>query len=111
MKSIADIDEKIIAYTAGFLDGDGHFYRPLTINGRGEKHYYARIVANQAFKHKGEKTFILEWLKCQFGGSVWYSSTGYGSWRLQGKRAVELARRLEPYLIVKRKQVRRLFIS
>jgi len=32
-------DQKIV-YLAGIMDGEGHFCRPLSKNGRGEVHYY-----------------------------------------------------------------------
>ena len=96
--------ERLI-YLAGFLDGDGHFYKPMTVNGRGVKKRYTRVVGIQAREHKGEPTNVLGWCKKHFGGSVhWYPSTNNGRWSLQGKGAVELIGELLPYLIVKKQQ-------
>jgi hypothetical protein len=96
-----------VAYLAGFLDGDGHFYKPMTVNGRGEKHKYTRIVANQARYHKGKRTMVLEWIKANFGGYLyWYKDRNLGRWSLTGSRAVELIGELLPYLTNKKKQAK-----
>jgi hypothetical protein len=96
--------DKLI-YLAGFLDGDGHFYKPMTVNGRGYKHPYVRIVASQAKRHRATgRTYVLEWIKRHFGGSLYWYKGGVGRWALTGSKAVKLTTRLLPYLIVKRTQ-------
>ena len=95
-----------LAYLAGFLDGEGHFYLPFTKNGRGESYYQFRIVAAQSTKT------VLEWIKLNFGGCVTklYDKRGEEPkesyhWVFCGKKARELALELKPYLIVKREQL------
>ena len=92
-----------IAYLAGIVDGEGHFYKPNTINGRGEKHKYSRIRVAQKDKR------LLFWIKDNFGGNISTATKSQvSSWTLQGKKAEDLARELQPYLIVKQEQVKRI---
>lgn len=92
-----------LAYLAGFTDGEGHFYKPLTTNGRGDKHRYSRIRITQ------KDITPLKWIKARFGGSIALNKhTGCSNWTLQGKKAEELARKLQPYLIVKKEQIKRI---
>lgn len=91
-----------LAYLAGITDGEGHFYKPSTANGRGEHHRYSRIVISQKDRR------LLEWIKNRWGGSISLNrETGVSAWALQGKRAETLAKKLRPYLIVKDEQVKR----
>lgn len=95
--------EKIV-YTAGIVDGEGHFYKPLTKNGRGEEHFYPRVVVVQ------KEPELIKWLKQAFGGSISFQNNKTGGifrWQLQGKKVVVLANKMLPYLIVKREQVKR----
>jgi hypothetical protein len=92
-------DNTDIVYLAGFIDGEGHFYKPNTINGRGKHYTYPRIVISQ----KDIKP--LEWIKARWGGNI-YSYPNINRWSIQGKRAVQLARQLQPHLIVKSEQVK-----
>jgi len=57
--------EKII-YLAGIVDGEGHFYKPLTVNGKGKKYYYSRLVVVQ------KEPELIEWLKENFGGNLYF---------------------------------------
>ncbi len=96
--------EKII-YLAGIVDGEGHFYKPLTKNGRGEGHFYARIVVVQ------KEPELIEWLKKEFMGSISFQDNETGGcyrWVIQGTKAEGIAKELAPYLIVKREQVKRI---
>ena len=95
--------EKII-YLAGIVDGEGHFYKPFSKNGRGEGHYYPRIVVIQ------KELELIEWIKKEFKGSISFQDNETGGcyrWSIQGKEATRIARELQPYLIVKREQVKR----
>jgi len=95
--------EKII-YLAGITDGEGHFCRPLTVNGQGKKYYYPRLIIVQ------KDIELIEWLKKNFGGCINFvenETGGYYRWSLQGKKVKELAKQMFPYLIVKREQVKR----
>ena len=91
-----------VIYLAGIIDGEGHFYKPDTVNGRGEHHRYSRIVVSQKDKR------LLIWIKARFGGSISTRKDGYSLWTLQGKKAEELARNLQPYMIVKDTQIKRI---
>uniref|UniRef100_A0A6M3JWA6 Homing endonuclease LAGLIDADG domain-containing protein n=1 Tax=viral metagenome TaxID=1070528 RepID=A0A6M3JWA6_9ZZZZ len=96
--------EKII-YLAGIVDGEGHFYKPFTKNGRGEGHLYARIVIVQ------KEPELIEWIKREFRGSISFQDNDTGGiyrWAIQGKEAIRIAKELQPYLIVKREQVKRI---
>ena len=92
-----------LIYLAGIVDNEGHFYKPNTVNGRGEHHRYSRIRVAQKDKR------LLIWIKARFGGNI---STArkiqVSAWTLQGKKAEELARKLQPYLIVKKEQIKRI---
>lgn len=95
--------EEQIIYLAGIVDGEGHFYKPDTVNGRGEHHRYSRINVVQKDKR------LLEWIKARFGGSISTARKSQVSeWSLQGKKAESLARELQPFLIVKDEQVKRI---
>ena len=98
--------EKLI-YTAGMIDGDGHFCKPFITNGRGEKKRYPRIVVVQ------KDRAVIDWLKENFGGNIHeHKRHGFGltdiwRWTLTGKKVTEMAQEMLPYLIVKREQVKR----
>ena len=100
-------DNEKIAYLAGLIDGEGHFYRPLSKNGRGDRYYQFRIVISQSTRT------VLEWAKIHFGGCVTTLKTkdGYTSyqWVLCGKGAEALAREMSPFLIVKKDQLQKVF--
>lgn len=96
-----------IIYLAGIVDGEGHFYLAKTRNGRGAKYQEPRVLFVQSEKNNGGE--LVQWAKQNFGGCVSFQkSNGMFRWQLSGKRAVSLAQELFPYLIVKKKQIRRI---
>lgn len=94
-----------IAYLAGLIDGEGHFYKPKTVNGRGEHSPQSRMLFVQSQKNNGKE--LCEWARNIFGGGITLTRGMY-RWQIVGKKAEELARILQPYLIVKREQVKRI---
>lgn len=96
-----------LAYLAGLIDGEGHFYKPMAKNGRGEAYASPRVLFVQSEQNHGKE--LCEWAKHIWGGNVSHTKTGLYRWQLQGRAAVALAKELQPYLIVKREQVMRLF--
>jgi len=96
------------AYLAGIIDGEGHIHKPLIRNGRGEGHYYARIIVVNTDLN------LIKWLKQNFGGSTTsvkprniYCSVSY-RWIIQGKAAEKLAKIIKPCLICKKEQISRI---
>ena len=98
-------DKGDLSYLAGIIDGEGHAYRPNVLNGRGERHLQARLLFVQSEKNNGKE--LCEWVQSRFGGGITYTSHMY-RWQVQGKKATELAYMLQPYLIVKREQIKRI---
>ena len=101
--------EKVI-YLAGLLDGEGHIRRALTQNGRGEKRPESQIIFVQGHYNNGRE--VCAWIKEEFGGnvSVGGKKTDNPLWRwtLTYGPAERLAPELQPFLIVKRDQIRRI---
>lgn len=101
-----DYKERLI-YLAGIIDGEGHFYKPVTVNGRGEHSLQARIVVNNTSKE------LIDWMFENFGGGITpmrkqkEHHLQCWRWQLSGKMATQIAGRVKPYLIVKRDQVER----
>lgn len=97
-----------LIYLAGIIDGEGHFYKPNTVNGRGEHCRYSRIVIVNT------NTSLIEWVKNNFGGSSYLYKRSKPNqqdcwrWTLQGKGAEDLAKAIFPYLIIKKEQVLRI---
>ena len=109
-------EEEKIAFTAGFVDADGHFHvvketKKLYLKTGTTSHvvyYYPRIVVTQ------KDPAICYWLKEKFGGYVGLckdkkKGTESYQWSLKGRDAVDLAKKLQPYLITKKEQVKKLF--
>lgn len=100
------LSELDCAYLAGLIDGEGSIY-VLRHTGRGEKLTFYPAVSI-AMTHRG----VLDWVAALFGLSVSdvpRSPDGWrdqNSFRIHGKRAVALCRRLLPYLRVKCEQAR-----
>lgn len=98
-----------IIYLAGLLDGDGHFRVDNAKNGQGRAYIRPQI----AFCNTNEDVIL--WLHKNFRGysylTTYAKSTNRNPlwrWNLTGRKAVELAHLLEPYLVIKKYQVQRL---
>jgi hypothetical protein len=94
-----------LAYLAGMIDGEGHFYKPKNTNGRGDVHYYPVMLFVQSEQNNGLE--LCEWAKQRFGGNISKTRDLY-RWQLSGKKAVELTMMIKPYLIVKKEQIKRI---
>jgi hypothetical protein len=100
-------DSKDLAYLAGVIDGEGHFYVPMCKNGRGVAYATPRILFVQSGKNNA--AVLCEWVTKRFGGNTWHDKKrDMFRWTIQGSKAVALAKELKPYLIVKHRQVERL---
>ncbi len=92
--------EKII-YLAGILDGEGHIDRRAFKNGRGKAYIYSRISVMQ------KDMRICNWLKENFEGTITNNHNQTGNchrWEIKGSQAIELIRKVYPYLLIKREQ-------
>ncbi len=99
------MDPTILAYIAGFLDGDGSVFFQI-VRRKGYKQGY-QIRGSIAFYQKSEYSEILEWLKSIFGvGYIRHRKTGISDYTIvesmEVKRTLSL---LKPYVKLKRKQV------
>ena len=97
-----------IIYLAGLLDGEGHFRVQNAKNGEGRPYLRPEIDVTNTNEE------ICIWLELNFGGK-YRSHKGYKEtwsrvhrWTITGRKAIELAKQVEPYLIIKRDQVKRL---
>lgn len=100
--------EKII-YLAGLIDGEGHFF---IYDWDGGKNSRPQVIVGIVVANTNKE--IIDWLKENYGGykrsvtpKVKHWSIYY-DWQLRGKAAIALAHLIEPYLIIKREQVKRL---
>lgn len=108
---IIDEPEAQLIYLAGIVDGEGHICLTRQTKRKNGNVYYhdsPRIIVSNT------NLELLEWLTDNFGGSYYTSkkpSDRYKqcyAWSLVGRNAIELGKRLEPYLIVKREQLKRI---
>lgn len=97
-----------IQYLAGIIDGEGHFCRPRNKSGQGRYSWESRIiVTNTSFD-------LMNAIKASYGGSIRLRTRSKTNnlpcyvWTLTRKKAEALALRLQPHLIVKSEQVKRL---
>ena len=96
------MEPTILAYIAGFLDGDGSIFFQIIR----EKEKF-RIRSSIAFYQKKEYAEILEWLKNYFGcGYIRHRKTGMSDYTIvesnEVKKILEL---LKPYVKLKKKHV------
>ncbi len=98
-----------MSYLAGLIDGEGCFYLAHHKNGHGFIHEDPRIIVSNTNKD------IMLWLKDNFGG---YTTTQKPTnpkhkmkyqWIIAGQKALMLANWLEPLLIIKRNEVKKLW--
>jgi hypothetical protein len=99
------VDPTILAYIAGFLDGDGSVFFQLI-----RKTDYClgfQVRTSVAFYQKTENEEILLWLKQQFSaGYIRRRKTGISDYTIVEAREVRrILELLRPYVRLKRKQV------
>jgi hypothetical protein len=100
------MDPTIRAYIAGFLDGDGSIFFQLI-----RKHDYRfgfQIRSSIAFYQRTDNERILVWLKAQLGcGSIRRRRTGLSDYTVvEASKVRQILENLQPYLFLKRDQVR-----
>ena len=100
------MDSTILAYIAGFLDGDGSIFFQII-----RKNDYClgfQIRTSIAFYQKTENERILIWLKDQFGsGYIRRRKTGISDYTIVEPREVQrILKLLQPYVRLKKEHVR-----
>ena len=97
-----------LAYLAGIIDGEGTI--TLTKNNAGD--LFRRIVVSVSNTDKG----LIDWLEAKFGGKIRirarqrsYYKIAY-DWRVANQDALNLLKRVAPYLRVRSKKCRAEFI-
>ena len=96
------METTILAYIAGFLDGDGSIFFQIVR----EKEKF-RIRSSIAFYQKSNNSEILEWLKSQFGaGYIRHRKTGMSDYTIVDSMEVfKILKLLHPYVRLKKKHV------
>ena len=99
------MDPTILAYIAGFLDGDGSIF--FQIVPRKDYKQKFQIRSSIAFYQKTNYVWILEWLKKIFGaGYIRHRKTGISDYTIvESKEVKKILLLLQPYVRLKRKQV------
>ena len=100
------MDPTILAYIAGFLDGDGSIFFQII-----RKRDYClgfQIRTSIAFYQKTGNDHILLWLKDQFGsGYIRHRKTGISDYTIVEAREVQrILKLLQPYVRLKKEHVR-----
>ena len=95
----------ILAYIAGFLDGDGSIF--FQIVPRKDYQQKFQIRSSIAFYQKTKYVEILDWLKEIFGcGYIRHRKTGMSDYTIVDSREVyRILKLLQPYVRLKKKQV------
>ena len=99
------MDSTILAYIAGFLDGDGSIF--FQIVPRKDYKQKFQIRSSIAFYQKTNYVWILEWLKNQFEvGYIRHRKTGISDYTIvELKEVKRVLLLLKPYVKLKKKQV------
>ncbi len=99
------MDSIILAYIAGFLDGDGSVF--FQIVQRKDYKRKFQIRSTVAFYQKHKSISILEWLKEQFKvGYIRYRKTDVSDYTIvESKEVKRILELLRPYVKLKKKQV------
>ncbi len=99
------MDATLLAYIAGFLDGDGSIFFQLVR--RKDYIYGYQIRCSIAFYQKSEHAEILTWLKSLFGcGYVRHRKTGVSDYTIVDPKEVgRVLLLLQPYARLKRAHV------
>lgn len=92
-------DPRVLAYMAGFVDGEGHLSLHEQRSGAQRTR---RLVPFVAISQKDP--VCLQWVAEKFGGSLKFNARGYWHWTLRNQAALDLLEALLPYLILKRPQ-------
>lgn len=95
----------IIAYIAGFLDGDGSIF--FQIVRRKDYKIGFQIRSSIAFYQKTKFNYILQWIKSYFkSGYIRHRKTGMSDYTIVEPKEVErILLLLKPHVIVKKKQI------
>ena len=99
------MDETILAYIAGFLDGDGSIF--FQIVPRKDYKQKFQIRSSIAFYQKTKYVEILDWLKEKFGcGYIRHRKTGVSDYTIvESKEVRKILELLKPYVRLKKRQV------
>jgi intein-encoded DNA endonuclease-like protein len=99
------MDATILAYIAGFLDGDGSVFFQL-VRRKGYLYGY-QIRCSIAFYQKTEHVTVLEWLKTLLvAGYIRHRKTGMSDYTIVEPNEVErVFKLLEPYVRLKSKHI------
>jgi hypothetical protein len=99
------MESTILAYIAGFLDGDGSIFFQIIPNKDRTKF---QIRSTIAFYQKKQYSEILEWLKGVFEGVgyIRHRKTGISDYTIvESKEVYKILKLLQPYIRLKKKQV------
>ncbi|MFH0808661.1 MAG: LAGLIDADG family homing endonuclease [archaeon] len=99
------MDETILAYIAGFLDGDGSIF--FQIVPRKDYKQKFQIRSSIAFYQKTKYVEILDWLKEIFRcGYIRHRKTGISDYTIvESKEVRKILELLKPYVRLKKRQV------
>lgn len=102
-------DRDDMSYLAGLIDGEGCFYLANCKNGHGCYHTCPRIIITNTSKD------IMDWLKSNYGGMVLTKKMSKLSikvcyqWVIENQKALMLANWIQPLLIIKKNEVKKLW--
>ncbi len=105
MGRLSDVDQRNLAYIAGFLDGDGSIMLQLHRRDGGKDIFRIKTVIcfYQDHRHHQDILWIQNVLGC---GYVYIRNDRISELRIEGfQRVLETLLKLKPYLRLKRKQV------
>lgn len=99
------MESTVIAYVAGFLDGDGSVFFQIVRRKDYRKKFQVR--SSIAFYQKTTCSGVLSWLKQLFGaGYIRHRKTGISDYTIVGsKEVLRILRLLQPFVRVKSRQV------
>lgn len=101
-------DRDNLSYLAGLFDGEGCFYSCRSKNGQGRLYHHPQMIISNNNKE------VMDWLQTNYGGYVYARQYHNKSWKttyqwsIDGKKAIALAERIRPLLIIKKDEVDKL---